>query len=150
MRSKEQLLSTSNYLLTRYQNEIFRQLITHMESNNLTQGDIAKSLGVSNAYVSQILNGDFNFTLKKLIELGLLVGKVPHLSFVDKNEYWLKRKENIHSKTRTICADFLVEKIPITNNQKIKLKAAAENSVVSGSLSNTIVSTSNEIESCLQ
>jgi transcriptional regulator with XRE-family HTH domain len=41
-----------------------------MKANNLNQGDVAKKLGVSNAYVSQILNGNFNFTLKKLIELG--------------------------------------------------------------------------------
>src|ERR1017187_1831342 len=83
-----------NYFLTKFQNEIYRQVKSYMESKtpNLTQTDIANKLGVSNSYVSQILNGNFNFTLKKLIELGLMIGKVPELHFVDFEQYWKKRE----------------------------------------------------------
>ncbi|HLG03473.1 MAG TPA: helix-turn-helix domain-containing protein [Bacteroidia bacterium] len=93
MFSKEELLKRPNYLLTKYQNEIYRQLIAYIQSNNLAHKDIAAKLGVSNSYVSQVLNGEFNFTLKKLIEIGLLIGKVPTLEFVDFNEYWRREKE---------------------------------------------------------
>lgn len=101
MLSKKELLSTPNYLLTKYQNEIFRQLVMFMESHNLTQRDVAKKLGVSASYISQILNGNFNFTLKKLIELGLMMDKIPNLEFVTFDEFWLKEKES-SSKNPTI------------------------------------------------
>ncbi len=94
MLTQDELLSTPDYLLTKYQNEIFRHLNGYMQENHLSQKDVAKKLGVSNAYISQVLNGNFNFTLKKLIELGLAMGKVPKIEFVDKDEYRASKKEN--------------------------------------------------------
>jgi transcriptional regulator with XRE-family HTH domain len=38
---------------------------------------MAERLGVSPAYVSQVLNGQFNFTVMKLVELSLAIDKVP-------------------------------------------------------------------------
>ena len=58
-----------------------------------TQKDVAERLGVSSAYVSQVLNGNFNFTLKKLIEIGVMIGKVPALEFVDAIEFWKREKD---------------------------------------------------------
>jgi transcriptional regulator with XRE-family HTH domain len=92
MFSKEELLKRPNYLLTKYQNEIYRQLVEYMQVNNLTQRDVAERLGVSGAYVSQVLNGNFNFTLKKLIEIGLMVGKIPALEFVNVSEFQRREK----------------------------------------------------------
>lgn len=40
-----------------------------------------EQLGVSKGYVSQIMKGEFNYTLKKLIELSLAVGKAPEIGF---------------------------------------------------------------------
>lgn len=111
MLSKKELLEGPEYLLTGYQHEIFRQLTAYMEMHNLSQKDIAKALGVSNAYVSQILNGNFNFTLKKLIELGLIMGKVPHLEFLNQDEFWKRNKQN------EIQQNDLIKPIP---NRKVK------------------------------
>ena len=63
-----------------------------MDSNKLTQKEVADKLGVSGSYISQVLNGNFNFTLK-LIELGLMFGKVPYFKFVGLNEFWIMEKE---------------------------------------------------------
>ena len=63
MFNKEDLLKRHNYLLTKYQNEIYRQLVNYMKSNNLNQKDVAEQLHVSNAYISQVLNGNFNSAL---------------------------------------------------------------------------------------
>ncbi len=87
MTNRDKKFKYPNYLLTKYQNEIYRQLIDYMKANNLAQKDVAVKLGVSNAYVSQILNGNFNFTLKKLIELGLMMGKIPNIEFVKIEKY---------------------------------------------------------------
>ena len=47
----------------------------------MTQSQLAIQLGVSKGYVSQIMKGEFNYTLKKLIELSLAVGKAPVIDF---------------------------------------------------------------------
>lgn len=88
MLSKEELLEYPDYLLEKYQNDIYREVITYMHANNLNQTDLAKKLNVSNSYISQVLNGNFNFTLKKLIELALAIGKVPKISFVTTDDFW--------------------------------------------------------------
>ncbi len=93
MLNKKELLEGPEYLLTGYQNEIFRQLSAYMEKHQMSQKDLAEKLGVSNAYVSQILNGNFNFTLKKLIELGLFIGKVPNIEFLEQHEFWKRNKK---------------------------------------------------------
>lgn len=93
MLTHSELLKHHNYLLRSYQLEIYKQLATYMNENNLKKKDIAEKLNVSNAYVSQILNGEFNFTLKKLIELGLAINKVPYLEFISPSEYWRRDRE---------------------------------------------------------
>lgn len=99
MLNKKELLEGPEYLLTGYQNEIFRQLSAYMEKHQMSQKELAEKLGVSNAYVSQILNGNFNFTLKKLIELGLLIGKVPNIEFMDQDEFWKRHMKVIPNHT---------------------------------------------------
>lgn len=111
MLSKKELLESPNYLLSTYQLEIYKQISSFKNENNLTQKELAKRLKVSNAYVSQILNGNFNFTLKKLIELGLMIGKVPYIEFINNKEYWRRKKYGtkeyiVESATYTINVDF--------------------------------------------
>jgi transcriptional regulator with XRE-family HTH domain len=48
-----------------------------MDAEGLNQSQLAKRLGVSKGYVSQVLNGNFNHTVRKLIELSLAIGMVP-------------------------------------------------------------------------
>lgn len=93
MLNKQDRLKYPNYLLSNYQLEIFRQLASYMEENKLKKKDMAKKLKVSSPYISQVLSGNFNFTLKKLIELGLSIDKVPYLEFVNADEYWRREKE---------------------------------------------------------
>lgn len=81
MKTREDLLRSPTYWLTDVQIEVFNLLNTYMEENKLTQKQVAEKLNVSPSYVSQILNGNFNFTISKLIELALLVGKAPIIQF---------------------------------------------------------------------
>lgn len=55
---------------------------TFIDENNLTQGKFAERLGESEGYVSQIMDGDFNQPLSKLVELALACNLVPRLDFV--------------------------------------------------------------------
>ena len=77
MKSKLELIQTSEYWIDEIQNEIFRQVTNYMKSNNLNQKELAENLGFSKGYISQILNGDCNFTIKKIVELSIKLGKAP-------------------------------------------------------------------------
>ena len=77
----EELVIRPEYWLETIQNEIFRQVTEYLKANDLTQSQLAVQLGVSKGYVSQIMKGEFNYTLKKLIELSLAVGKAPVVIF---------------------------------------------------------------------
>lgn len=81
MFSNRELIQSTEYWLEMIQNEIFRQVKKYMLENNLNQSQLAKELNVSKSYISQILNGNFNFTLKKLIELSLAIGVSPDIQF---------------------------------------------------------------------
>lgn len=77
----EELVQTPEYWFETIQNEIFRQVDAYLKANKLTQTQFAEQLGVSKGYVSQVMKGEFNYTLKKLIELSLAIGKVPVLEY---------------------------------------------------------------------
>jgi transcriptional regulator with XRE-family HTH domain len=81
MITREELMKTEEYWLETIQNEIYRMFAGYIEKENITQNQIAQKLGVSKGYISQIMNGNFNYTLKKLIQLSLAAGKVPIIEF---------------------------------------------------------------------
>lgn len=87
MISREELLKTEEYWFETIQNEIYRQVENYLRENNLTQSQFAEKLGVTKGYVSQILNGNYNATLKKLIELSLAIEIAPVFDFQNLNEY---------------------------------------------------------------
>ncbi len=64
------------------QNEIYRQVVDYMEEHDLNQNELANQLGVSKGYVSQILKGDCNFSIKKLVELFLMIDRKPIISAI--------------------------------------------------------------------
>jgi transcriptional regulator with XRE-family HTH domain len=86
MINKEELTKTPEYWLETIQNEIFRLVNSYLKENKMSQTQFAVQLGVSKGYVSQIMKGEFNYTLKKMIELSLAVGKAPVLEFQPLNK----------------------------------------------------------------
>ncbi|WP_224994325.1 helix-turn-helix transcriptional regulator [Cesiribacter sp. SM1] len=79
MISRKELYQTPEYWLERVQNDIFRMVHFYMEERGLNQTALARELGVSKGYISQIVNGNFNFSLTKLIELSLALGVAPKI-----------------------------------------------------------------------
>jgi transcriptional regulator with XRE-family HTH domain len=74
---REDILRRPAYWFEHEQNELYRQVIEYMERENINRTELANRLNVHKSYVSQILNGNFNYTLKKWIELCLAIGVVP-------------------------------------------------------------------------
>lgn len=87
MIKREDLLKTEEYWFETLQNEIYRIVSEYMEKEGINQTQLAEKLGVSKGYISQIMNGNFNYTLKKLIELSLAVNKAPSIDFKSLAEF---------------------------------------------------------------
>ncbi len=81
------VISNSGYWLADIQDKIFDEVDDYLSSQEMTKSTFAKKLGVTRGRVSQILNGEFNLRLEKMIELSLAVGKVPIINFMDISEF---------------------------------------------------------------
>lgn len=82
MLSKDELKRQPEYWIEVIQNNIFRVLHDYMKREKLNQSQLASRMGVSKGYISQILNGNFNFSLSKLVELSIFLGMYPDLNFI--------------------------------------------------------------------
>lgn len=89
MITRDELLKSPEYWFEETQNEIFRQITDYMEEEGLNQTQLAEHLGVTKGYVSQVVNGNFNYTLRKFIELALAIGRVPRIEYIPIEEYIL-------------------------------------------------------------
>jgi transcriptional regulator with XRE-family HTH domain len=81
MITRDELLKSPEYWFAGAQNELYRQVITYMEREGINRTQLAERLGVTKGYVSQILNGNFNYTLKRMIDLALAIGVVPKIQY---------------------------------------------------------------------
>lgn len=80
-------MRTNEYWFETIQNEIYRKVSEYIKREGITQTQFAEKLGVSKGYISQIMNGNFNYTLKKMIELSLAVEIAPVIDFQNLNDY---------------------------------------------------------------
>ncbi len=86
MITREELLKSPEYWFENAQNDLYGQVIEYMEKEGINQNQLAERLGVTKGYVSQILKGEFNYTLKKLIEISLAIGKIPRIEYQSANK----------------------------------------------------------------
>ena len=87
MIGERELVSSPEYWMETLQNELFRQLDDYRIEHGYNRKQLAEHLGFSKGYVSRLLNGDFNHSAKKLIELSLKIGKAPIFEFKDMDTY---------------------------------------------------------------
>jgi predicted XRE-type DNA-binding protein len=81
MLTQKQLIRTTEYWQEKIQNDLYQELMTYMKANNINRSELAKEWNVSKGYVSQVMNGNFNFTTQKLIELALHMEIAPVMDF---------------------------------------------------------------------
>ena len=97
--TREELLRSNEYWKLEIQMELFRIISEYMESNNLNRTQLADKLGVTKGYISQILNGDFDHRISKLVQLAMVIGKVPRIDFIDIEEIFkLDELDLLHEK----------------------------------------------------
>lgn len=79
--TRNDLLSSKEYWIAKWQLSLFMEVDQYLKQNNISRTEFADRLGVTKGYVSQILNGNADHKLSKIIELSLAIGKVPTPSF---------------------------------------------------------------------
>lgn len=80
---REELLRDPQWWLATIQNDLHAIIYEYMETNGVDRKDIASKLGVTKGYVTQVLKGDYDHKISKLVELALAFNKAPIVHFVD-------------------------------------------------------------------
>ncbi len=80
---REDLLKNKGYWISKIQIDLYNQLEDYMKINNINRTGLAKRLGFSKGYITQVLKGDFDHRISKLVEFSLAINKVPEISFND-------------------------------------------------------------------
>ena len=79
--TREQLLASPEYWIADIQTKLYEALETYRKQNGFNRTQLATALGYSKGYISQILNGNFDHRISKLVELSLKIGLMPEVSF---------------------------------------------------------------------
>lgn len=100
---REKILNQTSYWVEGVNGSLYDTIVKYMEANKLNRTKLANHLGISKGRVSQILNdGEINFSIEKIIEIALKVGKFPIFEFKDKQEYLQKETEDSLRQTLSI------------------------------------------------
>lgn len=125
MITNDELLETPEYWTTRIQLDLYSHIQEYMRMNGLSRTQLAQKLGVTKGYITQVLNGDFDHRLSKLVELSLAVGLVPKIEFVpidnipeEKNTdyYYIKQTASVSThrkKTRAFSTRKRIQRVKI-------------------------------------
>lgn len=87
---RTELLQTKEYWITSLQIAIYNCAMQFMAEHEMNRTQLAKHLGVTKGYVTQLLNGDFDHRISKLVELALAFGFAPEFHFTALQEYVIK------------------------------------------------------------
>jgi predicted XRE-type DNA-binding protein len=85
--TREELLGSREYWITKIQLDLYSQIEQYMNEQGISRAQLADQLNVTKGYVSQLLNGDFDHKISKLVDLALAIGKVPQIRYSDLGEF---------------------------------------------------------------
>jgi len=121
---REELLREKGYWLAKTQIDFFKQFEEYITKNKINRTLLAKKLGVSKGYVSQVLNGEFDHRISKFFELSIAVGKVPKIEFVDLEQLINEENEGVKNITWKLYPNKLLmeqknkENLPCEKNEE--------------------------------
>jgi transcriptional regulator with XRE-family HTH domain len=81
--TRDELIHSKEYWVARIQVKLFAEVDAFMKAHKLNRTQFAEYLGCTKGYVTQLLSGDYDNKLSKLVELSLAIGKAPELEFVE-------------------------------------------------------------------
>jgi transcriptional regulator with XRE-family HTH domain len=84
---REDLFRHKEYWVVQIQNDLYGVIEDYMKKSGINRTQLAEKLNVTKGYITQILSGDFDHKVSKLVDLALASGKAPILHFVDLEQY---------------------------------------------------------------
>lgn len=84
--TRNELLQSPSYWIAKIQIALFACAKKFMNETHRNRTQLAEYLGVSKGYASQVLNGEYDHRLSKLVKLALAFGYVPKVEFVPIDE----------------------------------------------------------------
>jgi len=127
--TRNELIKSKEYWMAQIQLNLFEMIEDYRKKNNLNKTQLSAELGVTKSYVTQILNGDFDHKVSKLVELSLSFGKVPVLQFIDIEKYIEKNKtmatDGLQRKSRLLHSKKVVSKLNSVKKKKRFRKIAS-------------------------
>lgn len=94
----EKILNQPAYWVEAINGTLYNAIVEYMKKNNLNRTQLAQFLGISKGRVSQILNdGRINFSIEKIVEIALKIGKFPAFELDDSASY-LNKLEKFNTK----------------------------------------------------
>ena len=82
----DSIRGTFEFRLERVLFQVAEEISRLMRDQNMSRAEIAERLGVSRAYVTKILNGNPNLTIKTMLRLAEALGRELSIQFVPKVE----------------------------------------------------------------
>ncbi len=84
--TREELLRSPEYWEEYIKIDLFNIVQDYLDENKLSRKELADKMGVSRGYISQVLNGDSDHRLSKIVTFALQAGKAPCIYFRDLNK----------------------------------------------------------------
>lgn len=81
--NRKNLLKSKEFWIENMRTELYNMVQNYMDENNLSRKELAEELGFSKGYISQILNGDSDHRISKMVSLAIALGKAPYLYLKD-------------------------------------------------------------------
>ena len=104
------------YLAEGLRIDLIEDFLQIMEEQSVSRAELARRLGCSNTYITKLLNGKENFTLLKLAQIGVALGRKVQVRFISVESAQTKVHNQTHQ-TRTEAP----EKAAIDSPRKTKV-----------------------------
>lgn len=91
---RSDLLRSVEYWNEKIKIDLYQVVSTYKEEHKLTLDALAAKLGVTKGYLSQVLNGNFDHKISKMVELALACDMVPVVRYEPLDQYLIDDADN--------------------------------------------------------
>ncbi len=110
---RNDLLKNPAFWFTKIQIALYNCAENFMNKTKQNRKQLAEYLGVSKGYVSQLLSGDYNYSLEKLVDLSLKLGYIPQIEFRPIEQVIEEDKQVYHSTIKQLYTWDTIEETTI-------------------------------------
>lgn len=117
----ELILNQPAYWVEAINGALYNAIVDYMDKNDLNQTQLATMLGISPGRVSQILNdGQINYSIEKMVEIAIKVGKFPTFEFENADSYIHKLEKSKNTTVLTLdnLSEYARNYYPLENIDK--------------------------------